>query len=147
MIKFLSIEKDGPRPRKDIAAYSDVKEEFSYAIDTLFESENYSKLESDKDYDIELIEKYINNLVIEDTNEEWFENIKKFSIDNGYAPNSKEYKNDPDKYKGHIGDVCEILRVVVTGRTKSPDLYSIIKILGKDRIIKRIELYKKYINK
>ena len=147
MIKFLSIEKDGPRPRKDIAAYSDVKEEFSYAIDELFERENYSKLESDKEYDIDLIEKYINNLVIEDTNEEWFENIKKFSIDNGYASNTKEYKNDPDKYKGHIGDVCEILRVVVTGRTKSPDLYSIIKILGKDKLIKRIELYKKYLNK
>ena len=147
MIKFLSIEKDGPRPRKDIAAYSDVKEEFSYAIDELFERENYSKLESDKEYDIELIEKYINNLVIEDTNEEWFENIKKFSIDNGYAPNTKEYKNDPDKYKGHIGDVCEILRVIVTGRTKSPDLYSIIKILGKDRLLTRLNLYKKYLNK
>ena len=147
MIKFLSIEKDGPRPRKDIAAYSDVKEEFSYAIDELFERENYSKLESDKEYDIDLIEKYINNLVIEDTNEEWFENIKKFSIENGYAPNTKEYKNNPDKYKGHIGDVCEILRVVVTGRTKSPDLYSIIKILGKDRIIDRLNLYKKHLEK
>ena len=147
MIKFLSIEKDGPRPRKDIAAYSDVKEEFSYAIDTIFEKENYSKLESDKDYDIDLIEKYINNLIIEDTNEEWFENIKKFSIENGYASNTKEYKNDPDKYKGHIGDVCEILRVVVTGRTKSPDLYSIIKILGKNRLLTRLNLYKKYINK
>lgn len=59
MIKFLSIEKDGDRPRKDIAKYSDVKEEFSYAIDSLFEKENFSKLESEKTYDVELVRKKI----------------------------------------------------------------------------------------
>ena len=48
MIKFLNIEKDGPRPRKDIAKYSEVKEEFSYAIDSLFEKENYSKMNQKK---------------------------------------------------------------------------------------------------
>ena len=61
MINFLSIEKDGPRPRKDISKYSDVKEEFSYAIDKMFEEENYSKFYGEKTYDISLIEDYVNN--------------------------------------------------------------------------------------
>lgn len=143
MIKFLSIEKDGPRPRKDIAKYSDVKEEFSYAIDTMFEQEKFSKLDTDKTYDIELVEDYINNYLDTNvTNEEWFSKVKEFATKNGYAANPKDYKKNPDGYKGHVGDICEAIRVMVTGRRQSPDLFSIMKILGKDRIIKRIELYK-----
>lgn len=143
MIKFLSIEKDGPRPRKDISKYSDVKEEFSYAIDSLFINEKYSKNESEKEYDIDLVTDYVNNyLNLDCDNEEWFNGIKEFAVKNGFASSPKEYKNEPDKFKGHVGDICEAIRVMVTGRLKSPDLFSIMKILGKDRILKRIDLYK-----
>lgn len=144
MIKFLSIEKDGERPRKDIAKYSDVKEEFSYAIDKLFIEENYKKLDNDKVYDIDLAVKYLDVLDLNDTNEEWFSKIKEFAVNNGYAASPKEYKNNKDVYKGHVGDVCEALRVMITGRTKSPDLFSIMKILGKKRIADRIEMFKKF---
>lgn len=147
MIKFLNIEKDGDRPRKDISKYSDVKEEFSYAIDSIFEKENYSKLESDKTYDLELIKEYIENLDLTLTNDEWFNGIKEFSIEHGYAGSPKEYKKNPEGFKGHVGDVCEALRVVITGRTKSPDLYSIMKILGKDKIKERIKNYEEHIFK
>ncbi len=147
MIKFLSIEKDGERPRKDIAKYSDVKEEFSYAIDSLFEEENYSKNDSDKTYDINLIIDYVNNyLDLNVSNEEWFNKIKEFATNNGYASTPKKYKKDPDNFKGHVGDICEAIRVMITGRTKSPDLFSIMKILGKERIIKRINLYQNTIS-
>ena len=143
MIKFLNIEKDGDRPRKDIAKYSDVKEEFSYAIDSLFEKEAYSKNESEKEYDINLILDYVNNyLDLDVVNEEWFNKVKEFALNNGYATSPKDYKNNPESYKGHVGDICEAIRVMITGRLKSPDLFSIMKILGKDRILKRIELYK-----
>ncbi len=143
MVKFLNIEKDGDRPRKDIAKYSDVREEFSYAIDSLFEKENYSKNESEKVYDTNLILDYVNNyLDLDVTNEEWFNKVKEFASNNGYAASPKDYKNNPENYKGHVGDICEAIRVMITGRLKSPDLFSIMKILGKDRIIKRIELYK-----
>ena len=143
MIKFLSIEKDGPRPRKDIAKYSDVKEEFSYAIDELFEKENYSKCESEKEYDIDLVIDYIDNcLDLNVTNEEWFNKVREFASDNGYASSPKDYKKDPDSYKGHVGDICEAIRVMVTGRLKSPDLFSIMKILGKEKIKKRINFFK-----
>lgn len=143
MIKFLSIEKDGPRPRKDISKYSDVKEEFSYAIDELFEKENYSKCESEKEYDIDLVIDYIDNyLDLDVTNEEWFNKVREFASVNGYACSPKDYKKDPDSYKGHVGDICEAIRVMVTGRLKSPDLFSIMKILGKERIKNRINFFK-----
>ena len=143
MIKFLNIEKDGDRPRKDIAKYSDVKEEFSYAIDSIFVKENYSKNESEKSYDTDLILDYINNyLDLDVDNETWFNKIKEFAEKNGFASSPKEYKKNPDDYKGHVGDICEAIRVMITGRLKSPDLYSIMKILGKDKIINRINLYK-----
>ena len=147
MIKFLSIEKDGPRPRKDISKYSDVKEEFSYAIDKLFESEAYKKFDGDKIYDTDLVEEYLNTLNLNCTNEEWFNNVKEFASEHGYATSPKDYKKDPSSYKGHVGDICEAIRVIVTGRTKSPDLFSILKILGKERIKNRIELYKKIVLK
>ena len=144
MIKFLNIEKDGDRPRKDISKYSDVKEEFSYAIDSMFEKENYSKYDGDKLYDLELVKDYVDNVLNLDVdNSEWFNAVKEFSVMNGYAASPKEYKNNPNDFKGSVSDVCEALRVIVTGRLKSPDLFSIMKILGKDKINKRIELYEK----
>ena len=148
MIKFLNIEKDGDRPRKDISKYSEVKEEFSYAIDSMFEKENYSKYDGDKVYDLDLVTDYVANVLDLDVdNEEWFNTIKEFSVKNGYAASPKDYKKNPDDYKGSVSDVCEALRVIITGRLKSPDLFSIMKILGKDKINKRIELYKKFICK
>lgn len=147
MIKFFNIEKDGPRPRKDIAKYSDVKEEFSYAIDSMFKQENYSKYDKDKTYDVELIKEYVEQIDLSVTNEEWFNKTKEFAIEHGYAGSPKDYKKSPENYKGHVGDLCEALRVMITGRTKSPDLFSIMKILGKDRINNRIEQYKEYSNK
>ena len=143
MISFLSIEKDGPRPRKDISKYSEVKEEFSYAIDSLFKKEKYKKNESDKIYDIDLILDYVNNYLDLDTdNETWFNKVREFALEKGFAASPKDYKKEPDKYKGHVGDICEAIRVMITGRLKSPDLFSIMKILGKEKILERIEFYK-----
>lgn len=143
MIAFLSIEKDGPRPRKDISKYSEVKEEFSYAIDEFFANENYAKLDTDKEYDVELVLNYVNNyLELDCTNEEWFNKVKEFALENGYAASPKDFKKDPESFKGHVGDICEAVRIMITGRRQSPDLFSIMKILGKDRILNRIELYK-----
>ena len=145
MIRFLDIEKDGDRPRKDIAKYSDVKEEFSYAIDSIFKNENYSKFDGSKTYDISLVTDYVENyLDLDVTNEEWFAKVKEFAVVNGYAGSPKEFKKNPEEFKGHVGDVCEAIRVIITGRTKSPDLFSIMKILGKDKIKERIELFTNY---
>lgn len=146
MVKFFNIEKDGDRPRKDISKYSDVKEEFSYAIDEYFKNEDYSKYDGDKTYDTDLVLDYVNNyLELDVTNEEWFNKVKEFASNNDYASSPKDYKKDPESYKGHVGDICEAIRVMITGRTKTPDLFSIMKILGKDKIVERINLYKEHI--
>jgi len=88
---------------------------------------------------------YINNyLDLNVTNEEWFNDVKKFAVENGYAASPKEYKNNPDNYKGHVGDICEAIRVMITGRRQSPDLFSIMKILGKNRLVARVELFKNH---
>ena len=114
----------------------------------MFDAEFYSKFDGDKTYDIDLVLDYLNNyLDLDVSNEEWFNKVREFALINGYAATPKEYKKNPDSYKGHVGDVCEALRVMITGRLKSPDLYSIMKILGKDKILKRVDLYKKFINK
>ena len=147
MIQFLGIEKDGPRPRKDISKYCEVKEEFSYAIDSLFKEENYKKYDGDKTYDTKLVEDYIDNyLDLEVDNDTWFNTVKDFAVKNGYAASPKDYKKNPEDYKGHVGDICEAIRVMITGRLKSPDLYSIMKILGKNKIKERIEMYKNVCN-
>ena len=83
-----------------------------------------------------------NYLELDCTNEEWFNKVKEYALENGYAASPKDYKKDPESFKGHVGDICEAIRVMVTGRRQSPDLFSIMKILGKDRILKRVELYK-----
>ena len=71
---------------------------------------------------------------------EWFAKVKEFALANGYAKNPKEYSKNPEAYKGSVSDVATVLRVLVTGRTNSPDLCSIMKILGKERVLKRLNI-------
>ena len=69
----------------------------------------------------------------------WFDTLKDLAESVGFAREVKEYKKSPEAFPGHVGDVSNVLRVAVTGRTKSPDLCSIMKTLGKDKVIERID--------
>ena len=69
----------------------------------------------------------------------WFNNIKELTGELGYAKEVKEFKANPDKYKAHVGDVSTVLRVALTGRTNTPDMYEIMQIFGKERIAKRFQ--------
>ena len=80
-------------------------------------------------------EKYYNE---NDDKETWFNKMKDLAEELGYAREVKEYKLEPEKYKGHVGDLSTVIRVKVTGRCNTPDLYEIMKVLGKERILKRI---------
>ena len=76
-----------------------------------------------------------------DTKDEWFAKVKEFALSNGYAKNAKEITKNPDiKYKGTVSDVATVLRVLMTGRRESPDLYSIMQVLGRERVMKRLQL-------
>lgn len=141
-IGILNIERLKKKPRKDIGAYSDVKKETWYMYDELFHNLEYS---FDKINDIDEIKKilstYINKYYVEsDDKETWFDKIKLLCDELGYASDMKEYKNNPDNYKGSVADVSTVIRVVLTTKTMTPDLYEIMQILGKDRVLKRFDL-------
>ena len=74
-----------------------------------------------------------------DDKQQWFDKIKELAGEMGYAKEVKEFKENPDKYKAHVGDVSTVLRVTLTGRTNTPDMYEIMQVLGKEKIQKRLE--------
>ncbi len=142
-LKVFGIERGNKKPRKDIAKWSDVKENIEYMYDDVFYSKKRDypyQVISDKEKIKKIldlyIEKYYNDNDDKDT---WFEKIKELAGEMGYAKEVKEFKANPDKYEAHVGDVSTVLRVALTSRTNTPDMYEIMKILGKDRIKERFE--------
>ncbi len=145
LIGFLDIERNGKRPRKDIATLKDVKIESSYMFSEYFyedKEKTYSEIDKDS-VDIEILNKYLDIFDEKDDNDTWYSKIQTLADENGYAVSTKEYKNNPDNYKGHIGDICEMIRHVVTGKNQTPNLSNILSILGKEEIKKRIEFFEK----
>ena len=140
-ISILSIERYQKKPRKDFSMYSDIKNSISYMYSSLFDKNSYEHLLSDQELNI--LEDYFNNFYSSDfSKEEWYNNIKSLAEKYGYAKEVKEFKENPSSYKGHVGDICELVRYAVTGRTMTPDLYEILKLLGTSEIIRRINLLK-----
>ena len=82
------------------------------------------------------LEKYYDE---NDDKQTWFDKIKELAGEMGYAKEVKEFKANPEMYKAHVGDVSTVLRVALTGRTNTPDMYEIMQVLGKDSIEKRFE--------
>ena len=143
-LKVFGIERGNKKPRKDISKWSEVKQNIEYMYDEKFfaKSQEYPyQVIKDKE-DIKKIltlylEKYYDDSYDKQT---WFNKIKDLAGEMGYAKEVKEFKANPDQYKAHVGDVSTVLRVALTGRTNTPDMYEIMQILGKDRIIRRFEL-------
>lgn len=140
-INVLNIEREVERPRKDIESFSAVKREIGYMYDELFFNEEKAFERKDY-YSKELLEYYIDNVYDEaDDKQTWFNKIKEMCPKFGFASETKEYKKNPENYKGSVAHACEVIRVSVTNRTMTPDLYEILKLLGKDRIKERISKF------
>ena len=142
-LKVFGIERGNKKPRKDIAKWSDVRENIEYMYDEMFNSKkqeyNYQVI-SDKESIEKILKLYIEKYYNEnDDKQTWFDKIKELAGEMGYAKEVKEFKANPGKYKAHVGDVSTVLRVALTGRTNTPDMYEIMQILGKDRIKSRFE--------
>ncbi len=141
-VEILNIEREQKKPRKDFANYSDVKGKIWYMYDELFDIWT-KKREFQSVDDIDLIrqitkvyfEKYYDSA---DDKEVWFNKIKDLSQEFGFAREVKEYKENPESFKGHVGDVSTVLRIAITKESMTPDLYEIMRLLGTDRMIKRI---------
>lgn len=145
-LKVLGIERGNEKPRKDIAKWSDLKENISYMYDEEFEKER-SNYELQKITDKEKIKEILNIYAdkyfnLNDDKQTWFDKLKDLAEDFGYAREVKEFKLNPEKYEAHVGDVSTVIRIAITGRTNTPDLYEIMKVLGKDRVIKRLKNFK-----
>ena len=116
-------------------------------LDSLFFDDakvTYREME-EKKYDITLLEEYATIFEEGDSYEQWYERVKNFADEHGYASEVKTYKASPEEYKGHVGDICEMIRFAITGRTKTPDLYQILSILGKENLKKRVKFFQKYL--
>ena len=142
-LKVFGIERGNKKPRKDIAKWSDVRENIEYMYDEMFDSkkQNYEyQVISEKENIEKILKLYIEKYYDDnDDKQTWFDKIKELSGEMGYAKEVKEFKENPGKYKAHVGDVSTVLRVALTARTNTPDMYEIMKILGKDRIRARFE--------
>lgn len=138
---IFNIEREQKKPRKDYATYADVKKQVWYMYDELFDKykETYEFQNiNDKEEIKTILKTYIDEYFDEnDDKDTWFNKMKELSSKLGYASEVKEYKNNPDSYKGHVGDISMVLRVALTTRSMTPDLYEIMKLLGKDRMNER----------
>jgi glutamyl-tRNA synthetase len=139
-VKMLNIERQGEKKRKDISQWSQIPDLFGYFYDELF-IRNFEDIKTENIMNIvevkRIFDKYLEVLDLSDAKEVWFEKFKSVCSELGY-PSMKEYKNEPSKYKGHLGDVAMILRFALTGRTTTPDLYEMTQVMGRDRIYSRL---------
>ena len=142
-LKVFGIERGNKKPRKDIAKWSDVKENIDYMYDEKFygKVQEYPYQVINEKSDIEKILNLYIEKYYDDNNDKqtWFNNIKELAGELGYAKEVKEFKANPDKYRAHVGDVSTVLRVALTARTNTPDMYEIMQVLGKERIAKRLQ--------
>ena len=139
-INVLNIEREQKKPRKDYASFSEIKGQVWYMYDELYTDLEYEIDPKFSKEDInEVLTTYFNEYYNEsDDKDTWFNNMKAMAEKLGYCTNMKEYKENPDNYKGNIADVSNIIRVGVTTKAQTPDLYIILNLLGKERIMNRI---------
>lgn len=134
-----AIDRDCPKPRKDIAKWNEAKDYCAYFFNELY-TPAYDFPEHIAPEDIKaFLEKYMEVYSAEDTKEDWFARIKALAPDLGFAAETKEYKANKEAYKGSAGDLSTLVRIAVTGRRNTPDLCSIMQVLGRDECIKRIK--------
>ena len=140
-LKVLGIERGNAKPRKDIAKWSDLKENISYMYNEEFDKItelDFGKV-TDKDLANKISKLYAEKYFdINDDKQTWFDKMKDLAEEVGFAREVKEWKAEPEKWPGHVGDISSVIRAKLTGRLNTPDLYEIIKVLGKDEVLRRL---------
>ena len=136
---IFGIERENAKPRKDIAKWSDIEDYIAYFYNDIWDrqrdfAENVSSADA-----IEIIEEYKKLYDPSAPSEDWFPTVRDMAEKLGFAKAPKEYKKNPDMYKGHVGDVAGVIRVAATGRRNTPDLCEILHTLGADEVEKRFD--------
>ena len=141
-MQIYNIEREQKKPRKDYVYYSEIKEKTWYMYDEYFKDSTYDFFEYPEEEVRFMLKTYYQEYYQEsDSEEEWFNQIKKMCDQLGYASNMKEYKENPTKYKGSIVDVTNIIRIALTTLSMTPNLYDIMKILGPERVMNRFQKF------
>lgn len=136
--QIFSIERGNKKPRKDIGKWSEVKDYIAYFYEELWDKKLcWAENISDADKKV-ILEKYLEVYNHEAPSEDWFPTVQAVAESLGFAKSPKDYKAEPQNYKGHAGDVAGVIRVAVTGRLNTPDLYTIMQTLGEDKVRERI---------
>ena len=140
-LKVLGIERGNAKPRKDLSKWSELKYTISYMYNNKFDKNaefEYAKI-ADKDDISKITKLYVEKYFdINDDKQTWFDKMKDLAEELGYAREVKEFKLDPEKWPGHVGDISTVIRVTLTGRQNTPDLYEIMQVLGKETVVERL---------
>jgi glutamyl-tRNA synthetase len=137
---ILNIDRENKKPRKDIAKWNEVKDYAEYFYDELWQRERELPENISAEDAKSILESYLKVYNKDDDKDTWFSRMKEICEPLGFASEVKAYKASPDDYKGHVGDVSTVIRIAVTGRRNTPDLYEIMKLL-KDKATDRIKEY------
>lgn len=141
-LKMFNIERETPKPRKDISKWEDVEDIYSYFFNDNFAS-NDTEYQFDAKFDKndikELLNRYIKAYDETEEKQDWFSHIKFLGEDIGFASDMKAYKQNPQNYKGNYGEVSSIIRMALTKRSNTPDMYEICKLLGKQEVVNRLQ--------
>ena len=136
---ILNIDRENKKPRKDIAKWSDIPDYISYMYDETY-NECYDLTgNATPSLAVRVLEEYIKVVDLSDDKDAWFSRMKDICPLVDCTPNVKEYKAEPEKFAGHIGDVSTVIRVALTGRTNTPDLFAITALLGEETVKARLE--------
>ena len=138
-ISVFGMDKNEKRPRKDITTLSEVLPFYDYMFNADFNKKLEFDVEKLKKADIkEALVEYAKVFNIADSKDEWFARMKEVAGKIGFATDMKLYKAEPENFKGSLADFSGIVRVALTGRTQTPDLYAIINLLGEKEVISRL---------
>ena len=137
LVKILDLGRDEKKPRKDLVYARQIMEFISYFYDQSFKIVDEVPTEAEADT-VKILEEYLSSYNHSDTQEEWFNKIREIATNLGYAAKPKDYKKNPDDYKGHVGHVSTVIRLALVGRAQSPDVWAIQQIMGEDMVRVRI---------
>lgn len=137
MEKILDLGRSGKKPRKDLVCGRQIFQFIRYFFDEHFEIEDPYPENAAADAG-EILTRYLDSYDHSDDQSQWFDKIRAIAEDLNYAARPKDYKKNPDQYKGHVGDVSTVIRIAVMGRSQSPDVWEIQQILGEERTKQRI---------
>lgn len=135
---MLALDRGGKKPRKDLAAFSEVQPYFSYMYDDLYKADYTLPEHIDPRDAAAILEQYVTVWSPEDDKDTWFAKVKSICAPLGFAAEMRDWKADPESYKGNVSDVSTVIRVAVTGRTNTPDLCTILRLLGRETVCTRL---------